>query len=835
MKKIVLYGIFLGVVASVTVLILKQSSSNPKRDFLTEKSQPFDHFYFQRSYPDNQMDYLAYNSELEKIKKNEKQDKNINSDWTLEGPTNIGGRINTIEVDPINANIIYVGVAAGGIFKTINGGSTWQPIADGFEYLAVSDIAIDPNATATIYAATGDHNIPGLPHIGNGVYKSVDGGNNWVHKGLSNECIISRIIIDPNNSNIVYASAMGKPFVRNNFRGVYKSIDAGNTWNQVLFLSPETGVTDMVMDPFNSNTLYCSGWDRIRTNQESMVSGNGGRVWKTTDGGATWNQLTGGLPQTKLSRTGLAISKLTPNLVFASIVDTLQDLQAIYKSTNGGNTWTAIGNSGLDPNALGGFGWYFGQVRVSPYNDNQISILGVELHSTFNGGGSWQKTVPDWWTYQVHADCHDLVYVNANTILLATDGGLYRTTNNMGTWSDIENLPITQFYRIAINPHQSGIYAGGAQDNGTSSGNASSINNWPREFGGDGFQTIYHPTNPSLRYYETQNGSLYYDDGNVQNFDNGINPSDRTNWDSPIIMSSFNFSTMYTGTYRVYKQTGAPYGTWNTISPDLTDGVIFGNAFHTISTIAESPTNQQHLYAGTTDGNVWRTLNGNTWTNVTGILPDRYVTSVVASPTAVSTVYVTHSGYKYNDFIPHIHKSTNNGTTWTDISGDLPQMAINNMMVYPNGMDSVLFVATDAGVYFTSNGGVNWNRVGGNMPLIPVFDLDYDQVNNKLVAGTYARSIQSFPIDSLFPTVITTTGLMDQSKKTTVYPNPTKGLIYFDNLQKQTTIIVYDINGKIMLEQELKENSTINLSLLKQGFYFIKDKNSQQIYKILKQ
>jgi photosystem II stability/assembly factor-like uncharacterized protein len=811
-----------------------------KKDKWEIKNQPFDNFSLQRSYPDFKMDYFAFNEELKKVKLNASINKlTVSGNWTLEGPTNLGGRINTIELHPTNSNIIFVGTSAGGVFRTLNGGLTWEPVSDDFAYLAISDITIDPNIPSTVYVGTGDLNIGGNVHIGNGIYKSTDGGTTWNHMGLSDESIISKIIVDPSNSNTIYASAMGKPMERNNFRGVYKSTDGGNSWAQVLFLSNQTGVIDMVMDPFNSNVIYCSGWDRIRTNQESLIKGNGARIWKTLNGGLNWIQLTGGLPQIPLSRIGLAVSQQTPNLVFASIVDTMQQLSSIYKSLNGGSSWSLVGQNGLDPNAMGGFGWYFGQIRVSPYDDNELSVLGIELHSTLDGGNNWSKTTPDWELYEVHADCHDLVYSmsNPNTIFLATDGGLYKTTNNMTTWTDIDEIPNTQFYKIAINPHKSGVYAGGAQDNGTTSGNSSMINSWPREFGGDGFQTIYHPTDTMIRYFETQNAGLYVYYGFMDYFDNGIDASDRTNWNTPFIMSKFNYSTMYTGTYRVYRQTGAPYGTWVPISNDLTDGVIFGNSYHTISTIAESPKNASYLYAGTSDGNVWW-LNNSTWIDVTSGLPDRYVTSIQGSPDIANSVFVTHSGYKYNEYIPHIHKSINNGLSWIDISGNLPQFAINDVCIYPNSMDSVIFVATDIGVYSTINGGINWERIGDNMPFIPVFDIEIDSVNNKLVAGTFSRSIQSFPIDSIVPKLITSSQEITRLSKVNIYPIPTKNIVYIDNLSNQETVVLYDINGKkLKMMKDLENKLKIDMSQFTTGIYFVKVENGDEtkMFKIVKQ
>ena len=844
-KKIFISAVLLSVFG-LTYYFLDDNKS--KVDKLEKKSKPNDMFLFQRSYPDEILDMKAINQAFTLAKQiaNQKSGNKVNGSWTLEGPTNIGGRLNAIEVDPNNSNIIYTGSAAGGIFKTIDGGTTWFPIADDLAYLAISDITIDPSNSDVVYAASGDHNISGLPHIGNGVYKSVDGGSTWTHKGLEKECIISKVLIDPNNNDVLYAAAMGKPFVRNNDRGLYKSTDGGDTWNQIHFVSDSAGIIDVVMDPFNSSTLYCASWNRIRTNQESMTTGNDGRIWKSTDAGASWTMLSGGLPNYPVSRIGLEISKQTPNMVFAVVVGTNHELEGVYKTTDGGNNWNILATSGLDTYYLGGFGWYFGQIRVSPYNDDEISLLGVELQSTVDGGTSWFQSVPNWWDYTVHADDHDLIYIDSTTILLATDGGLYKTVDNMSNWTDIDEIPNSQFYRIAVDPHNIGTYAGGLQDNGTTAGNSSSLNTWPRIFGGDGFTVIYDPFDPDLMYYETQNGNMYYDEGfGATSFNDGIDGSDRRNWDMQFIMSSHDNLRFYTGTYRIYQNIGAPSGIWSAISGDLTDGVIYGDAFHTISTVAESPINDDILYAGTTDGNVWVTLDqGNIWDSIMTGLPNRYVTDIKASPTNVNTVYVCHSGYKYNDSVPHIHKSTDNGSTWTSISGDLPPFAINDMHIQPNTNDSVLYVATDGGVYTTVDAGSSWYRVG-DMPYIPVFDVDVDTVLNRVVAGTFARSLQTFPVDSVLklrelkdttpvnpdPDPDPGVGFEDEINGYKIYPNPVTHQLNFE-FKEVSNIKLINSEGKILDEQNLK-NGSFDMSEYKSGMYIvlINDSKSEKIIK----
>ena len=722
---------------------------------LEKKMAPADHFFLQRSWPDISFDYRAYEHALSVARRRQTHTLSTRGDnsWTTQGPGNIGGRINTIATHPTNTNIIYVGSAAGGLFKTTDGGQNWLPIFDDFSYLAIGDITISSHNSNVIYVGTGDPNISGYPAIGNGIYKSEDGGASWTHLGLADQSIVSSIIVDPADSLTIFAGTMGIPFERDNKRGLYKSTDGGQSWTQVLFVSDQAGIIDMVKDPIYPGILYAASWDRIRNNQESTISGMGGGIWKTTDNGDNWQQISGGgFPSGPLGRVGLAVDGGTAFRLYAIVVGTDANVEGVYLSVDAGNNWSNI-TGNLAPGALGGFGWYFGKIRVNPSNPNEIYVLGVQLHKSNDGGVNWFEADPPWWQYQVHADKHDLVFGPGGGIYLATDGGLYRSVDNGANWTDAEDIPNTQFYRVAVNPHQPGTYYGGAQDNGSTGGNQSNINSWPRIYGGDGFQMAFDPRSPDTFYVETQYGGLAYtaDAGNsFAPHQNGINSADRTNWDTPFMLSDSDPATQYTATYRVYKNITGPGGQWDSISPDLTDGLIFHPRFHTVSTVDESPKNEQILYAGTTDGNVWITTNGGiNWIDITGSLPDRYVTSIKASTTDSSIAFVTHSGYKYNDFFPHIHKTNNYGVTWEDISGDLPPLAINDVYLYP-GDDDIIFVATDGGVYTTINGGQNWYRLGNNMPMIPVYDLEIETTSMTLVAGTFARSIMTFDLNDLF-------------------------------------------------------------------------------------
>jgi photosystem II stability/assembly factor-like uncharacterized protein len=673
--------------------------------------------------------------------------------WTVQGPANIGARVNTIKVHPTNPNIIYIGYSGGGVWKTTNGGQTWNPIFDNRAFLCIGDIELDPANPNVVYVGTGDPNIGLNAAIGDGLWRSPDGGQTWEHLGLENQRIISKIVIDPTNPTRMWVATMGLPFERNNDRGVYRTTNGGQTWEQVLFVDNQTGASDLVQSPSDPNTLFAATWVRIRTNQESLVSGVASGVWKSTNGGSTWQRLGGGLPaDTSMNRVGLAIDATNGNRVVAMYAGPNSQFHNIYETVDGGDNWTVTENLGLDLEFQRGFAWYFGKVRVNPFNPDDIWACGVEMWRSLDGGTNWYQTTPDWWLYEVHADMHDVAFVDANTVLIATDGGLYRSTDGGNFWEKIENIPTSQFYRVAHNPHEPTWYYGGMQDNGTSGGNADFVAEWPRLYGGDGFQAVFHPISPDIFYFETQNGNIV---GTTQGFNDiqdatfGIEPTDRRFWDMPYFISPHNTDRMYTGTYRVYAGDGH-LPSWYPISEDLTDGPVVGGTFNTIASMDESPLVAGRLYVGTTDGNVWRgNTNTGEWANISAGLPDRYVSSIRASLTNPDQVYVTHSGYRDNDFTPHIHVSYNGGQTWQSAAGNLPPLAIHDVLQPDATEPDVLAIATDAGVYATRDGGANWTRLGVGMPPVRVLHLGVNPDQRTLVAGTFARSIMTYPLDSL--------------------------------------------------------------------------------------
>jgi photosystem II stability/assembly factor-like uncharacterized protein len=665
------------------------------------------------------------------------------TNWTNQGPMNVAGRCNAMAVKPGDENTLLAGFSGGGLFKSTDGAVNWYPVFDDNPELSIGDIAFAPANPNLVFAGTGDPNMPSLVFNGNGIYKSQDAGETWQHLPNGPTGIISKVLIHPSNPDIIWAATMGNPYVRDNNRGLYKSTDGGNSWTQVLFVSNQAGASDLVISAANPDILYASFWDRIRNNFESVVYGLNAKVYKSTDGGNTWTQLAGGLPTGVMGRTGLAISQTDPNKVYAVYIDSLNTPGGLYKTTNGGTTWTSINILQLE-DACADFGWYFGKIHVNPTNDEDLYFHGIHIWRKAINGSGWSIAAGG------HADSHDLVFTPSGRRYWANDGGVYRNDGQQ-SWTKSKNLPTTQFYRTTYNPHEPDKYFAGAQDNGVQKGNSLNINGWVQLFPADGFSCAFDPADPEHYWVEIQNGTIHetFDGGDSWQFGNrALGTTDRTNWDTPFFMSSHTPNRLYAATFRAYAK---DQGTgWGPISGDLTKGLILDPRFHTVSCLNESPVTPNKLVAGTSDGNVWRRdANGN-WADIAPGLPLRYVTSVHYSPTLSNRIFVTHSGFRDNENIPHIHRSDDNGNTWHNISSDLPQVPVNDLFVLPGYSDEVLIAATDAGVYYTINGGDFWSRLGGNMPYLPVFDFTHNPVKKELVAATFARGIWTFPLDSIF-------------------------------------------------------------------------------------
>ncbi len=804
---------------------------------LDTKYIPSEQFFLQRAFPDATVDLAAYTAALTDAQLSANSRSNLNdfpNDWQSEGPGNLGARVNTIAVHPTNDNIIFAGYSGGGIFRTMNGGTTWQPVFDDQLFLAIGDLVFDPQDANTIYAGTGDPNVSGFPFLGDGLYRSTDLGENWEYIGLEELRIISKIIIHPTDNQTIYVAAMGLPFEPNTNKGLYKTTDGGENWEQVLFLGGITGVIDVVFDRENPEILYAAGWDRLRNNQVSETRGQGAKIHRSMDGGDTWEQLTGGLPQDDQSRIGLAT---TSEGVVAVYVDVSHNFQGLYQTNDNGESWIRLPSSeaenGFNEGIFAGFGWYFAKVRVNPTDDQDISILGVPAFRTRNGGQDWEP-INALSTVNVHSDVHDLVFTSTGKMLMGTDGGMYRFDEDGRNWEDIEDIPTTQIYRVAYNPHEPQNYYAGAQDNGTSSGNAQELSNWEKIFGGDGFQAVFHPTDEDIFYVEFQRGNIFVTVDGASTFESateGIENNDRKNWDMQYIMSPHDPNVLYTGTQRVYISDVGPIPKWRVISPDLTNGETDGLS-QTISTLHQSALDENILYVGTTDGNIWRTMNGGTnWSSLTG-LPERYFTEVIASADIRGNVFATISGYRDNENTAHVYQSEDNGLTWRSIAGNLPPLAINAMQVIPGYEDKILFVGTDGGVYGTINGGESWERVGANMPIIAVYDLEWNRGENTLVAGTFARAVMSYSLEGIVAgdNLSSVDFKTQEASSLTVFPNPVAGdltLSFTNNRPNQPVVIsIFTLDGKLIKQAAQRTAAAVvwkvNVSDLPSGNYLVK-------------
>ncbi|PHI18875.1 hypothetical protein CEQ90_15645 [Lewinellaceae bacterium SD302] len=783
-------------------------------------TRPSDDNFLAKGWPDGQISAEAHERGLQEARLmalTEDNSPGFDLNWTTRGPANIGARINTVAIHPDDDDIMFVGFSRGGVWRTTNGGQDWIPVFDEQLYLSIGDIEFDPIDPNIIYVGTGDPNISSNFMIGDGVYRSTDGGDSWENIGWGGLNIVTQIRIHPTSPDTIYAAAMGVPFERDTVRGLYRTHDGGQNWEQVLFVSNQAGIIDLVMDVNNPNRLFASSWDRIRNNEESIVHGPNAKIHFSEDGGNSWTILTDGLPTDNQGRIGLTQSLSDPQTIYASYTGTNSQLFDIYKTSDGGSSWAPV----LDPtsfnpiseNALGGFGWYFGKIRVNPADQNDIYVLGVDLWRSRNGGVDWERASPPWFEYSVHADKHDLQWDSQGRILLTTDGGMYRSNPEVTEWEDMENIPCTQFYRVAVSPHLSGTVFGGAQDNGSTGGN-NLEEEWPRIFGGDGFQMRFHPNNPQHFFAETQNGNINVTlDGGFDWFpaDDGIEGGDRRNWDMQYFLSPHDPDQLYTGTYRAYRASNSEFPFWQPISDDLTDGLILNPRYHTITCIDESPVEAGLLYVGTTDGNVWRGDNaGQSWTSITDGLPDRYVSSVKPSPDDSDIVYVTFSAFKDYDFTPLVFRSLDRGESWTSIAGDLPNLSINDIYVYPGRGDSILFIANEGGVYGSINAGESWERLGQNMPLVQVRDLEIDTSTNELVAGSFARSILTYSLDSLInPTVEPPVSARSDhylAAELLLSPNPSNGPLQlsWQGLEVGTAHFqVLDLRGHIILNSNL--------------------------------
>ena len=693
------------------------------------------------------------------------------------GPAVTSGRITDIAVDPKDHAVWYVTAAYGGVWKTINAGTTFDPIFDDQGTSSIGCVTLAPSRPLTVWVGSGENNSQRSVGWGDGVYRSDDGGKNWKNMGLKASEHIGRIVVDPKNPDIVWVAAQGPLWAAGGDRGVYKTLDGGKTWKQVLKVDDWTGANEVHLDPHDPHTLYASTYQRHRKVWTLVDGGPGSAIYKSTDDGETWTKLTNGLPAGEMGRIGLVVPAAERNVIVATI-EASPDQRGTYRSEDGGANWSKLNGQ------LSSSPQYYQELFADPSDKGRLYMIDTFLQASDDGGRTWKRAGEA----NKHVDNH-VVWIDPDDsrhLLVGCDGGLYESFDRCATWNFFPHLPITQFYKVEVDNDLPffNVY-GGTQDNQTWGGPSRTNNDhgirnsdWWFVVGGDGFQPRVDPTDPNIVYGQYQHGELYRFDRRsgermeIQPQPEPGEPGSRWNWDSPLIISPHSHTRLYFASQRVYK-TDDRGDTWTPVSGDLTrqldrnrlkvmgrvqsvDAIaknastsIYGN----IVWLDESPLKEGLLFAGTDDGLVQISENGGgSWRRIEsfpGVGEYAYVSRVMASRFDKNTVYATFDRHQMGDFTPYVLKSTDLGRSWTSISGDLPKSGSVYAFVQDSKHPGMLFVGTEFGVYFTPDGGTKWVQLKGGMPVQCVRDLAIQRRDDALVVCSFSRGF--YILDDLAP------------------------------------------------------------------------------------
>lgn len=683
------------------------------------------------------------------------------------GPAMISGRIIDLAVNPQNFSEYFVAVASGGVWKTVDGGISFDPVFDGQRPYSIGCVTYAPSNTNVVWVGSGENNSQRAVAYGDGVYRSLDGGKSWKNMGLKNSEHIGKILVHPTNENIVYVAAQGPLWNSGGDRGLYKTIDGGANWEKILDISENTGVTDIIMDPRDPNVLYAASYQRRRHVYTLINGGPESAIYKSIDAGKTWRILKSGLPKGDVGRIGLAISPVKPDILYA-IIEASEKNGGFFQSTDRGESWKKMNSY------VAGSPQYYNELIADPVNENMVYSMDTYSQYTTDGGTTWKRLS----VKSKHVDDHAL-WINPKNpkhLLMGCDGGLYESFNQGQTWDFKPNLPLVQFYRVTVDndfPFYN-VY-GGTQDNNsvfgpsrTKSNNGIVNSDWKITHGGDGFETAIDPVDPNTVYVQSQYGWLArYNRTTGEELD--IRPSEpdngeayRWNWNAPLIVSNHNHKTLYFAANKVFKSIDRGQS-WKVISPDLTRQInrnelkvmgivqspeavaknastsVFGN----LVSLAESPIKPGLIYAGSDDGQIsvseddganWKTFNS---------FPDipemTYISCIIASQTDENTVYASFDNHKRGDYKPYILKSTDKGKSWKSISSNLPKNETVYSMAHDHKMAGLLFVGTEFGLWFTIDDGKNWKQLKNGLPSIAVYDIDIQRRENDLVLATFGR------------------------------------------------------------------------------------------------
>lgn len=682
------------------------------------------------------------------------------------GPALTSGRISDLAVDPDNPSTYYVAVSSGGVWKTVNAGTTFKPIFDSQASYSTGCVTLDHNNKNIVWVGSGENNNQRSVAYGDGVYKSMDGGNSWKNMGLKTSEHISKIIVHPDNSDIVWVAAVGPLWSNGGERGVYMTTDGGENWKAVLTIDQYTGIADMIIDPSNPDVLYAAAHQRARHVFTYIGGGPGSTIYKSTDGGLTWDKAANGLPGGDLGRIGLSVSPADPSKVYA-ILEAQDGKSGVYRTTDGGASWHKRGGHVTSGN-------YYQEIISDPVNPDVIYSMDTWMSKSTDGGKTFNRVGE----ITKHVDNHCVWVDPSNTQhwLVGCDGGIYETWDAAATWDYKANLPLTQFYKVAVDNDEPfyNIY-GGTQDNNSMGGPSRTNTNhgirnsdWYITHGGDGFESQVDPENPDIVYSQSQYGVLVrYDRKSGEEV--GIQPKERKgedgyrwNWDAPLQVSSHESGRLYFAANKVFRSDD--YGnSWEVISDDLTQQInrnelrimdkVWGietiaknrstSPYGTIVALSESTLDKDLIVIGTDDGLIQVTTDGGAnWrkvSNISGVPNNSYINAVYCSKHDENVIFAAVNHHKYGDFKPYLLKSTNQGQTWQSISSNLPDRGSVYSIEQDHVDSDLLFCGTEFGVFFSPNGGQRWRQLKSGVPTIAVRDIAIQERENDLVLGTFGR------------------------------------------------------------------------------------------------